>query len=246
MTGRYANLEDVVAAEAFPDVDMALRRGRHIARDDGEAYAFLVDAQEKLESFYRRFGCELVHKSDGYFYLVPTADRLGRRHLSIPEMLVGQALTLLYLDPAPVENVGVVTRDQVVAQLAGVMGSDALVRAMNPKRRRLDERVAEQVVRTRVAEALRRLTALGFVDRVDESRVRLRSCLLRFAEPVRGSGPAGAALERLVARGELAMVEQGASDDGSETDPNDDPDGAAGGSGGAAFPDDPEGTEEPQ
>jgi chromosome partition protein MukE len=245
MSGPYGNLEDAIAADAFPEVDMALRRGRHVARDDGEAYAFLVDAQDKLEPFYRRFGCDLVHKSDGYFYLLPTSDRLGRRHLSVPEMLVGQALTLLYLDPAPVENVGVVSRDQVVAQLAGVMGSDALVRAMNPKRRRLDERVAEQVVRTRVAEALRRLTALGFVDRVDESRVRLRPSLLRFAEPVRGSGPAGAALERLVARGELALVEQGLPDDASEGDPDADPDTDADGSS-PTFPDDPEGTEEPR
>jgi chromosome partition protein MukE len=209
MSARYTCLEDVVGAELFPDVDLSLRRGRHIARDDGEAYAFLLDAQALLEAFYRRFGCELVHKSDGYFYLLPTGDRLGRRHLSVAEMLVGQALTLLYLDPAPVEHVGVVSRDQVVAQLAGVMGSDALVRAMNPKRRRLDERLAEQGVRTKVAEALRRLTGLGFVDRVDESHVRLRPCLLRFAEPVRGAGPAGAALERLVARGELALVDEG-------------------------------------
>jgi chromosome partition protein MukE len=203
----FASLEEVVASDLFPEIDLALRRGRHVARDDGEAYAFLVDAQALLEAFYRRFGCELVHKSDGYFYLLPTGDRLGRRHLSVPEMLVGQALALLYLDPAPVENVGVVSRDQVVAQLAGVMGSDALVRVMNPKRRRYDERVAEQVVRTKIGEALRRLAALGFVDRVDDARVRLRPSLLRFAEPVRGAGPTNAALERLVARGELALVD---------------------------------------
>jgi chromosome partition protein MukE len=223
MSARYTCLEDVVSADVFPDVDLALRRGRHVARDDGEAYAFLVDAQALLEAFYRRFGCELVHKSDGYFYLLPTGERLGRRHLSVAEMLVGQALTLLYLDPAPVENVGVVSRDQVVAQLAGVMGSDALVRAMNPKRRRLDERVAEQGVRTKVAEALRRLTALGFVDRVDESHVRLRPCLLRFAEPVRGAGPAGAALERLVARGELALVDESEESAAADRDGDGDP-----------------------
>jgi chromosome partition protein MukE len=215
---QYLSLEDVVGADLFPDVDLALRRGRHVAREDGEVYAFLVDAQAQLEAFYRRFGCELVHKSDGYFYLLPTSERLGRRHLSVAEMLVGQALTLLYLDPAPVENVGVVTRDQVIAQLAGVMGSDALVRAMNPKRRRYDERVSEQVVRTKVADALRRLTALGFVDRVDDVHVRLRPSLLRFAEPVRGSGPTGAALERLVARGELALVD-GDAESAGEGDP---------------------------
>jgi chromosome partition protein MukE len=218
MTTTYATLEDVVLAEIFPEVDLALRRGRHIAREDGDAYAFLVDAQAFLEALYRRFGGDLVHKSDGYFYLLPTGDRLGRRHLSVPEMLVGQALTLLYLDPGPVENVGVVTRDDVVAQLAGVMGTEALVRAMNPRRRRVDERVAEQVVRARVADALRRLAVLGFVDRVDEARVRLRPSLLRFAEPVRGAGPAGPALERLVARGELALLPQAGAAADAEAD----------------------------
>jgi chromosome partition protein MukE len=248
MSTSYATLEDVVTAPVFPDVDTALRRGRHVSRDDGDAYAFLVDAQEHLEPFYRRFGCDLVHKSDGYFYLLPTSDRVGRRPLSVPEMLVGQALTLLYLDPAPVEHVGVVTRDQVVAQLAGVMGSDALLRAMNPKRRRgLDERVAEQVVRTRVAEALRRLVALGFVDRVDETRVRLRPCLLRFAEPVRGAGPAGAALERLVARGELALVAPGEALADADGDPDADAEGEADGEGGeGAGPASPGRPEEPQ
>jgi chromosome partition protein MukE len=248
MSGSYASLADAVASDAFPDVDLALRRGRHVSRDDGEAYAFLVDAEEHLAPFYTRFGCELVHKSDGYFYLLPTTDRLGRRHLSVPEMLVGQALTLLYLDPALVEHLGVVTRDQVVAQLAGVMGSDALLRAMNPKRRRIDERLAEQVVRARVAEALRRLTVLGFVDRVDDVRVRLRPCLLRFAEPVRGAGPAGAALERLVARGELSLVPSvevdGDGEGDTEGDRDDDDEGTDDGA--VDDPTPPEGSEDPR
>ena len=90
---RYLALGDVVADELFPDLDLALRRGRHIDREDTLWYTFLVDAQALLEAFYRRFGCELIHPADGYFYLLPTGDKLGRRHLSVPEMLVGQALT---------------------------------------------------------------------------------------------------------------------------------------------------------
>jgi chromosome partition protein MukE len=208
MSGGFASLQDAIDAEPFPDVDLALRRGRHIDRDDGEWYAFLVDAQALLEAFYRRFGCELIHRTDGYFYLLPTSDRLGRRHLSSGEMLVGQALTLLYLDPATVEHGGVVTREQVLAQLAGVMGADALVGAMNPKRsRRTDERVAEETVRSKVAEAIRRLGSLGFVEAVDETRVRLRPALMRFAEPARAAVAPEKALEGLVASGELVLTE---------------------------------------
>lgn len=202
---RYLALGDVIGDEQFPDVDLALRRGRHIDREDHLWYTFLVDAQALLEAFYRRYGCELVHPSDGYFYLLPTSDKLGRRHLSVPEMLVGQALTLLYLDPGTLQSGGVVKRADALSHLAAVMGSDSLTRAFNPKRKRLDERVAQETVRAKFAEALRRLATLGFVDLLDADALRLRPGLLRFAEPVRGRGSPAEALERLVARGELVL-----------------------------------------
>jgi chromosome partition protein MukE len=212
---RFLALGDVVADELFPDVDLALRRGRHVDREDSLWYSFLVDGQALLEAFYRRYGCELVHPSDGYFYLLPTADKLGRRHLSVPEMLVGQALTLLYLDPTTLQHGGVVKRSEALSHLAAVMGSDALTRAFNPKRKRLDERVAQETVRAKFAEALRRLSTLGFVDLLEADNLRLRPGLLRFAEPVRGRGSPAEALEQLVARGELVLGD-GESDDPDE------------------------------
>jgi chromosome partition protein MukE len=213
----HAALQDVLLDDDFPDLDLALRRGRHVDRDDGGWYALLTDAQEHLEAFYRRYGCELIHKSDGYYYLLPTSDKLPRRQLAAGDMLVGQALALLYLDPASVERGGVITREDVVAQLAAVLGSDALIRAYNPKRRKYDERVAQKTVRNKVAEAVRRLAGLGFVDAVDEDKLRLRPALLRFAEPVRGLGAPAEALARLVAEGEVAIAEEGA-EDGEESE----------------------------
>jgi chromosome partition protein MukE len=212
---RFLALGDVVADELFPDVDLALRRGRHVDREDSLWYSFLVDGQALLETFYRRYGCELVHPSDGYFYLLPTGDRLGRRHLSVPEMLVGQALTLLYLDPTTLQHGGVVKRSEALSHLAAVMGSDALTRAFNPKRKRLDERVAQETVRAKFAEALRRLSTLGFVDLLEADNLRLRPGLLRFAEPVRGRGSPAEALEQLAARGELVLGD-GESDDSDD------------------------------
>ena len=214
----FSSLEEVVLDEVFPDVDLALRRGRHIDRDDEAWYAFIGAALGYLEVFYRRYGCELVHRTDGYYYLLPTSDRLGRRQLSAGEMLVGQALTLLYLDPSTVQQGGSVTREQVLAHLAGVMGSDALVLALNPKRKKLDERVAQETARAKVTEALRRLSALGFIDLVDEHGVRLRPALMRFAEPVRGALAPESALEQLVASGELVLAEEETQDDEESTD----------------------------
>ncbi|HEU4728894.1 MAG TPA: chromosome partition protein MukE [Kofleriaceae bacterium] len=203
----YAQLQDVILDPDFPELDLALRRGRHIDRDDVAWYALLGDAQDHLEAFYRRYGCELIHKADGYYYLLPTGDKLSRRQLGAGDMLVGQALALLYLHPSTVERAGLHTQEELVAQLAAVMGSDALIRAFNPKRRRYDERVAQKNVRSRVAEAVRRLAGLGFVDLVEGDQLRLRPALLRFAEPVRGLSEPAEALAQLVARGEIALAE---------------------------------------
>jgi chromosome partition protein MukE len=203
----YAQLGDVVLDPSFPELDLALRRGRHIDREDLTWYALLTDAQDHLEAFYRRYGCELIHKTDGYFYLLPTGEKLSRRQLGAADMLVGQALALLYLDPTTIERGGRVTTEDVLTQLVVVLGSDALLRLFNPKRRRQDERVAQKNVRARVAEAIRHLAALGFVDLTEEEQLRLRPALLRFAEPVRGTSAPADALAKLVAQGEVSLIE---------------------------------------
>jgi len=215
---KFLTLGDAVLDEHFPAVDLALRRGRHIDRDDVEWFGFLSDAADMLEPFYRRFGADLVYRSDGFYYLLPTSEGLAKRHLSVAEMLVGQALTLLYLDPASVEQGGRVTREQVLGHLATVMGTESLVRALNPKRRRYDERVAQETVRARVADALRRLALLGFVDAIGAEELKLRPALLRFAEPVRAAADSNAALARLVASGELMLSPLDSVPDGAEQD----------------------------
>jgi chromosome partition protein MukE len=164
----FERLEDVVLDDLFPEVDLALRRGRHVGREDGPMYGFLNDAHDHLEPFYRRFGAELVHKSDGYFYLLPSSDRLGRSHLSAGEMLVGQAMALLYLDPDSLLHGGVVSRELVLQRLASLVGQEDLVRVLHPRLRKVDERVAAETVRTRFGRALRALADLGFVDLVGD------------------------------------------------------------------------------
>lgn len=218
----FHTLEEALDDEHYPEVDLALRRGRHIGRDDGTMYEYLVDAQALLEEFYRRFGCELIQQSDGYFYLLPSGDRLGRRQLSAGEMLVGQMLALLYLDPASLQQGGTVSREAPIQRLSALLSTDVLVRTIAPRHVRkgkYDERIAAEAVRTKVGDALRRLADLGFVDLLDDTRLRLRPALMRFAEPVRGLGDPGAALERLVRVGEVALDEgEPASEEDSSLD----------------------------
>jgi chromosome partition protein MukE len=232
VTRGFSQLQDVIADPDFPALDLALRRGRHVDREDAAWYALLLDAQEQLEAFYRRYGCDLIYKTDGYFYLLPTGDQLARRHLAAGDMLVGQALALLYLDPAAVERGGLVTREQVIEQLVSALGSDALMQAFLPKRKRQDEQVAQRAVRSKINEALRRLAGLGFAELNAEDQIRLRPALLRFAEPVRGLSEPAEALARLVAEGEVAMSDELA--DGAEPEDlaqDDDQDDAAANSG---------------
>jgi chromosome partition protein MukE len=207
----FHQLEDVIADESFPAVDLALRRGRHVHRGDERWYEFLVEAQPFLEAFYRRYGCELEQRSDGYFFLLPVSDSLGKRHLGVPEMIVGQGLALCFLDPRSAQSGGVVTREELLNQLAAVMGTDALMHTLNPKRKRADERVMQRTVRQKVNEALRRLAQLGFVELLDGEQLRLWPSLLRFAEPVRGLDAPSEALKRLLELGEVSL---GPGDDG--------------------------------
>jgi chromosome partition protein MukE len=204
----FARLEEVILDDLFPDVDVSLRQGRHIDRNDGDVYTFLVEAQGQLESFYRRYGCELLHATDGYFYLVPTGDKLGRRHLSAGEMLVGQTLALAYLDPATVSAGGIVNREQVLSRLAGLLGERELVQALNPRRRRYDERVGQETVRLEIARALPGLTSLGFIELLDSDQLRLRPPILRFADSVRGLEDPATALARLVSEAKVVIERQ--------------------------------------
>lgn len=213
MSEPFSNIGDVVADESFPAVDLALRRGRHIHKGDERWYAFVSDAQALLEELYGRYGYELLHRTDGYYFLLPGNDSLGKRQLGVPEMIVGQGLALAYLDPRTLEKGAIISREELINQLAATMGTDTLLRALNPKRKRQDESVAQRTARQKVAEALRRLAQLGFVELLEDEQLRLAPSLLRFAEPVRGLDAPSDALRKLLERGEVGLV-------GDDADPS--------------------------
>ena len=75
-----------------------------------------------------------------------------------------------------------VARAALLQRLDGLLGRETLARTLNPRKRKLGERVAAETVRTKVAEALRRLAVLGFIDEVGDGELRLRPALMRFAD----------------------------------------------------------------
>ncbi len=226
MSRALLSIAEVIEQPEFPAVDVALRKGCHIDREDGDWFALLHDGQEHVEAWYRRYGCELIYKTDGYFYLLPTSDKFPKRQLGASEMLVGQTLALLYLDPRTVERGGVITREAIVEQLVTVLGADTLISAFLPNRKRLDERVAQKEVRSKIADATRKLSTLGFATQLPDDKWQLRASVMRFAEPVRGVEDPMEALSRLVAEGDVSLEDLGEAPDetAGDADENDDVD----------------------
>lgn len=209
----FRTLAEVIDAELFPEIDLLLREGRHIDDLDLEQFVFLQDARALLEGFYDRFGCDLVRSPDGYFYLSPRGDRMGRRSLNAAEMLVGQTLCLLRLDPGMLRTMWTVPRTRVIELLEQLVGAERLRQALDPRRKRRVQAVAEEEIRKDVDAAIRTLVRLGFVDVERDDQLRLRLPLLRFAEPVAMSADREAALAKLVSMG---IPEESANEDEGE------------------------------
>ena len=91
-----------------------------------------LDALEPLEGLYERYRARLIHRTDGCFFLVPSGDRLSRRQLTPGEMLVGQALALLYQGPATLERTGVVDRSAALERL--IRGGEVVPRSPSARR----------------------------------------------------------------------------------------------------------------
>ena len=90
-------LANAIANPIFPAVDSLLRSGRHISTDQLDNHAFLMDFQNELDGFYRRYNVELIRAPEGFFYLRPKARPLiARSVLSELEMLVGKCFAIVF------------------------------------------------------------------------------------------------------------------------------------------------------
>lgn len=214
---RYGRLVAVIEDDLFPEVDMLLRRGVHVDPDDVGQHAFLEEARPHLEAFYDRYGCELRQTPEHVYYLRPRGDQLGRRHLGRSDMLVGQALALLRLDPETTTTAGRVPTArilEVLSQLLGEEGAGEALTQSTRRKRRTSETSAQKRIRTELSKALRNLARLGFCE-VHGDQVRLKSAVLRFADPVRAAGDREAALARLIQTGEVVLGAPPARDEGT-------------------------------
>lgn len=196
-----STLAEVVADRLFPEIDVRLREGSHVSREDHGRFAFLAQSFDVLLTFYERYGYDLHRAEAGFFYLRPLSGT-RRRTMTIGEMLVGQTLALLFLDPrifVTDRRIARTTLQETLDQLVGMEG----LRTRLLKRNIRNQRAVANEVRAEVDRALRSLERLGFVQ-LHGDTIELRSSLLRFTEVVRSSGDPAVALGRLVREGELA------------------------------------------
>jgi chromosome partition protein MukE len=211
---------DVYLDPLFPELDVALRQGKHLGTEsDPFVYDFLSCNQEALSSIFGRYRVALVRGPEGYFYLRPHSDNdpapLGRRHLTKLDMLVGLALSSMYLDPEWLQTGRRIPEIRILAYLEQVLGTKQLLQYAGRRRGHDEERDALKLKES-CAGSLRTLERLGFIQREgrrDSAAVIPLSPIMRFADPLRSSGPTMEAIERLIREGEIEEIDEGGNGD---------------------------------
>ncbi|OOF45710.1 chromosome partition protein MukE [Rodentibacter trehalosifermentans] len=211
------NLQDVISPKLataianplFPAVDSLLRSGRHISTEHLDNHAFLMDFQNELDGFYRRYNVELIRAPEGFFYLRPKATTLiARSVLSELEMLVGKVLCYLYLSPERLAQQGIFSTQEVYDELLNLADESKLLKAVNQRSSGSD--LDKQKLAEKVRAAIGRLRRLGMIQTVGEQnsgKFTISESVFRFGAEVRSGDDPQEAQMRLIRDGEAATPE---------------------------------------
>ncbi len=211
------NLQDLISTKLaaaianplFPAVDSQLRSGRHISLDQLDNHAFLMDFQDELDTFYRRYNVELIRAPEGFFYLRPKATTLiARSVLTELEMLVGKVLCYLYLSPERLAQQGIFSTQEVYDELLNLADENKLLKAVNQRSSGSD--LDKQKLAEKVRAALNRLRRLGMIHTVGEQnsgKFTISESVFRFGAEVRSGDDPREAQLRLIRDGEAATPE---------------------------------------
>ncbi|TCV98158.1 chromosome partition protein MukE [Biostraticola tofi] len=208
----------------FPALDSQLRSGRHIGIEELDNHAFLMDFQEEIEGFYRRYNVELVRAPEGFFYLRPRSTTLiARSVLSALDMMVGKILCYLYLSPERLAHEGIFSQQELYDELLTLADENKLLKLVNQRSTGSD--LDKQKLQEKVRTSLNRLRRLGMVWFMgsDSSKFRITEAVFRFGADVRSGDDPREAQLRMIRDGEAMPVEQTLSlgDDQDENDEND-------------------------
>ena len=192
----------------FPTLDSQLRAGKHIASEDLDSHAYLIEFERPLYEFYQRYNTELIRAPEGFFYLRPRSTSLiGRNVLSEVDMLVGKVLCFLYLSPERLAQEGIFTTQELFDELVSLADEKKLMKLVTHRATGSDlDRVK---LLEKVKGSLRRLKRLGMVIPIGETgKFRVSEATFRFGADVRVGDDVREAQLRLIRDGEAILHHQ--------------------------------------
>ncbi|MCW8327270.1 chromosome partition protein MukE [Photobacterium sp. SDRW27] len=201
-------LAKAIANPLFPALDNALRSGRHIASEDLDNHAFLIEFEQELALFYKRYNAELVRAPEGFLYLRPRSTSLiGRSVLSEIDMLVGKVLCFLYLSPERLAHEGIFTNQELFEELLVLADEPKLMKLVTNRASGSD--LDREKLFDKVKTSLRRLRKIGMIIPVGENgKFRISEAVFRFGADVRTGDDVREAQLRLIRDGEAVVVHQ--------------------------------------
>ena len=207
----YQNIGDVIKDELFPELDSRLRRGEHIDSRHAKLFNMLNDSAQWLGEYYHRYGVDLVHTPEDFYYLKPGNSQkqlIKSRKLDELTMICGQVLALYHLDPEQLEGSGWISLDAIYERLRLLLDDVYLCKLL--ERRKLDTQADRDKGLDTLRKAVRQLARLGMIRLENNltNRVQTQSPLMRFIDPVRTAPCTREALEKLVTQGVISLDEE--------------------------------------
>ncbi|RXJ72432.1 chromosome partition protein MukE [Veronia nyctiphanis] len=201
-------LAKAIANPLFPALDSVLRAGRHIASEDMDNHAYLIEFETPLAHFYQRYNAELVRAPEGFFYLRPRSTALiGRSVLSELDMLVGKVLCFLYLSPERLAQEGIFSTQELFDELLTLADEKKLMKLVTNRATGSD--LDREKLFDKVKTSLRRLRRIGMIVPVGENgKFRVSEATFRFGADVRAGDDAREAQLRLIRDGEAVVHAQ--------------------------------------
>ncbi|OED40319.1 hypothetical protein ACH42_16885 [Endozoicomonas sp. (ex Bugula neritina AB1)] len=208
MDNPYQTLNDLITDSLFPELDSRLRRGEHIDARHTHLFNMLRNGVNILGDHYHRYGVELTHAPEDFYYLRPSTGGkhlIRSRKLDALTMITGQVLALYHLDPEQLEGSGWISIDAIYERLRLLLDETYLCKLL--ERRKLDTQADREKGLEILRRSIRQLTRLGMVrlEGNQSHRVQTQSPLMRFIEPVRSAPCSAAALEKLVQQGYISL-----------------------------------------
>lgn len=168
----------IFTTQQFAEIDMALRRGRHISRSEIGTYEFITQNFDEFESFYAAYGTRLIQHPDGFFFLLAKGSLMPTRILSRGVMHLGMFIAFKRRDPDLTRSDGRMSISGLIQDLETSVPAETLAQVYAPKQRvSLEgERIHSEVMRV-----LKVLAELDFIE-TNGDQLTANEAINRFAE----------------------------------------------------------------